>query len=135
MYDFQDRTLLLTGANGGIGRETARLFAAHGAKLVLVDREAAPLRDFAASLGLGEERVCCLGGDASSPADAERAVAAAVQHFGGIDFLVPAAGIYEFQMMASMADAQWRQTMAVNLDGVYFLCQRALPALRPGSAW
>jgi len=37
MYDFENRTLLLTGANGGIGREVAALFYAHGANLVLTD--------------------------------------------------------------------------------------------------
>lgn len=134
MLDFQDRTLLLTGANGGIGRETAKLFAANGAKLLLTDRELAPLQAFADSLGLGPDRVHCLAGDTASADDAQRAVDAAVQHFGGIDFLVPAAGIFEFQPTATMSDAQWRQTMAVNLDGVYYLSQRALPALRPNSA-
>ena len=104
MLDFQDRTLLLTGANGGIGRETAKLFAANGAKLLLTDRELAPLQAFADSLGLGPDRVHCLAGDTASADDAQRAVDAAAQHFGGIDFLVPAAGIFEFANLRIRGD-------------------------------
>nr|MBP6752631.1 SDR family NAD(P)-dependent oxidoreductase [Alicycliphilus sp.] len=51
MYDFQDKTLLLTGANGGIGRAVAQLFYAHGANLVLTDLDHAGLQAFAHGLG------------------------------------------------------------------------------------
>ena len=51
MYDFQDKTLLLTGANGGIGREVAKLFYAGGANLVLTDLDLPGLESFAADLG------------------------------------------------------------------------------------
>ena len=47
MYDFQNRVLLLTGANGGIGREVAKLFYANGAQLVLTDLDHDALKRFA----------------------------------------------------------------------------------------
>ena len=50
MYDFQNRVLLLTGANGGIGREVAKLFYAHGAQLVLTDLDHQALKGFADEL-------------------------------------------------------------------------------------
>ena len=134
MYNFDQRTLLLTGANGGIGRETARLFLAHGANLVLTDLDEAGLAGFARELDPGGERIATLRMDAASPDDCERAVALAQARFGGIDFLVPSAGLYQAQPVAEMSDAQWRQTLSINLDGVFYLVRRAIPALRENSA-
>lgn len=134
MYNFDNRTLLLTGANGGIGREIARLFHDHGANLVLTDLDEAGLRDFAQTLDATGDRIATLRMDAADPEDAARAVALATSRFGGIDFLVPSAGIYLAQPLDQMSDAQWRQTLSINLDGVFYLIKRALPALRENSA-
>lgn len=134
MYDFDQRTLLLTGANGGIGRETARLFHAHGARLVLTDLDEAGLAGVAQELDPCGERVATLRMNAGSPEDCDRAVALAQDRFGGIDFLVPSAGIYEAQTVGEMSDEQWRRTLSVNLDGVFYLVRRAMPALRQQSA-
>lgn len=134
MYDFDQRTLLLTGANGGIGRETARLFHAHGARLVLTDLDEGGLAAFARELDPAGERVATLRMDAADPDDSARAVALAQERFGGIDFLVPSAGLYEAQPVDGMSDEQWRRTLSINLDGVFYLVRRAMPALREGSA-
>ncbi|MFS8979931.1 SDR family oxidoreductase [Cupriavidus necator] len=133
MSDFASRTLLLTGANGGIGREVARLFHAGGANLVLTDLDADGLASFARGLS-DPDRIVALPMDAASPDDSARAVATAVERFGGIDFLVPSAGLYQAQPVAEMTDAQWRQTLGINLDGVFYLIRRAIPVLREGSA-
>ncbi len=134
MYDFQDKTLVLTGANGGIGREVARLFHANGANLVLTDLDEAGLLAFAATLGGDVGRVAVLRMDAANPEDAEKAVAAATTRFGGIDFLVPSAGLYLTQLVQTMTDQQWRQTLSINLDGVFYLTQRAIAAFKDNSA-
>ena len=134
MYHFDNRTLLLTGANGGIGREIAKLFYAHGANLVLADLDEAGLADFCATLGDDPQRVAQLRMDAANSDDAARAVALAQDRFGGIDFLVPSAGLYQAQPVEQMTDEQWRTTLAINLDGVFYLCRRALSALRQNSA-
>ena len=90
MYDFQDKTLLLTGANGGIGRAVAQLFYAHGANLVLTDLDHAGLEAFAHGLGSDvDQRVAVLRMDAANPDDAQKAVDVAQARFGGIDHLVP----------------------------------------------
>lgn len=135
MYDFQNKTLLLTGANGGIGRAVAELFFSHGANLVLTDQNDEGLRAFVHGLGAGATvRVAVLHMDAASPDHAQHAVAMTQARFGGIDYLVPAAGLYMAQPIDEMTDEQWRQTLSINLDGVFYLCRRALPALREGSA-
>lgn len=133
MFDFDSRTLLLTGANGGIGREVARLFHAAGANLVLADLDEAQLSEFGATLG-EPDRIVTLRMDASNADDCERAVAVAKERFGGVDFLIPSAGLYKAQPVAEMTDAQWRQTLEVNLDGVFYLTRRVMGALRENSA-
>lgn len=133
MFDFDSRTLLLTGANGGIGREVARLFHANGANVVLADLDEGQLWEFSAKLG-DPERVAALRMDASNAEDCERAVTMATERFGGVDFFVPSAGLYKAQPVAEMTDAQWRQTLEVNLDGVFYLTRRVMGALRENSA-
>ena len=131
MFDFSGRTLVLTGANGGIGREVARLFLAQGANLVLSDLSERALEEFAATLDAPSGRVIACGMDAASPADCDHLVQRALDNFGGIDFLVPSAGIYRAQPVREMTDAQWRETLALNLDGVFFLVRRVVAHLRP----
>ena len=130
MFDFSGRTLVLTGANGGIGREVARLFLAQGANLVLSDLNERALAEFVATLDAPSGRVIACGMDAASPADCDHLVRQTLEAFGGIDFLVPSAGIYRAQPMREMTDAQWRETLALNLDGVFFLVRRVVAHLR-----
>ena len=132
-FDFSGKTLLLTGANGGIGREIATLFADAGANLVLADRDLAPLEAFAGSLG-GAGRKIAMAMDAADPASAEALVKAAADSFGSIDFVIPSAGIYLAEPFADMSDAQWRRTLSINLDGVFYLLSRVQSHLSEGSA-
>lgn len=134
MYDFKDRVLLLTGANGGIGREIAKLFYQHGANMVLTDLDEKGVAAFGASLDADGKRVTTLRMDAADPKDSDRAVELAQDRFGGIDFLVPSAGLYLAQPVQEMTDAQWRQVLSINLDGVFYICQRSIKALRENSA-
>jgi len=133
--DFRGRTLVLTGANGGIGREVAKLFGQSGANLVLSDIDVDALNDFVArDLPDLTNRVVTLRVDSAESGDANDLVQLAVRQFGGIDFLVPSAGIYLAQPFVDMSDEQWHQTISVNLDGVFYLCRRAVEHLRPNGS-
>jgi 3-oxoacyl-[acyl-carrier protein] reductase len=142
-HDFAGRTLVLTGATGGIGRAVARRFYDNGADLFLIDQDQAALDEMAAGLtaatvlpgaGAPAASVHALAVDVSDPVAADRAAERIEQVFGGVDFLVPSAGIYLAEPLAGMTDDQWRRTLAVNLDGVFYLTKRLLPLLRPDSA-
>lgn len=132
-FDFENRTLVVTGANGGIGRAIAELYHAAGANLVLTDLDLAALDGFAASLD-DPDRIATIKADASSADDAQKTVDLAMKRFGGIDFLVPSAGIYQARPFAEMTDEDWQRTISINLDGVFYLCKRALPALKENSS-
>jgi len=134
-FDFSGRTLVLTGANGGIGREVARLFGAAGANLVLSDIDLQSLEEFVdKELGAYCGRVVTLKVDSSRPDHAHALVKLASKRFAGIDFLVPSAGIYLAQPFAQMSDEQWHQTVSVNLDGVFYICRDAVPFLLEDSS-
>jgi 3-oxoacyl-[acyl-carrier protein] reductase len=134
-FDFTGRTLVLTGANGGIGRELAQLFARSGANLVLADLDEHSLSQFAKTfLDMEPGRLSLRRMDSTKPEDADALIGDAVRQFGGVDFLVPSAGIYLAQPFRDMSDEQWRQTMSVNLDGVFYVCRRAVDHLTPNSS-
>jgi 3-oxoacyl-[acyl-carrier protein] reductase len=81
-----------------------------------------------------EDRVASIATDVRRSPDAKRAVELCRDRFGGIDFLVTAAGVYRDEPAASMTDAQWSDTLSVNLDGVFYFCKAAIPVLRDSSS-
>ena len=79
---------------------------------------------------LAEELDCAyVSADVSQPADAERAVAEAVTAFGGLDALVPCAGISRGGTVTEQTPEGWNQVIATNLTGVFLTCRAALPHL------
>lgn len=134
MIDFSGKVLLLTGANGAIGRAIARLFHRHGATCVLTDLDIEGMTAFARELDPGGERALALQQDAAQAGDAQRVIEATVARFGRIDALVTAAGLYRDRLVSEMSEAEWRQSIAINLDGVFHSCRAAIPHLAEGSA-
>jgi len=134
MIDFKDRTLFLSGATGGIGRSISRLFFRFGANVFLTDQDEKILSKFEAEFDGARNRVGTAKMDVSCATEVEAAVKRCEATFGGIDFVVPSAGIYLPRAFTEMSDEEWRKTIDVNLNGVYLTCRRAIPALRYNSA-
>jgi NAD(P)-dependent dehydrogenase (short-subunit alcohol dehydrogenase family) len=82
------RVGVVTGADGGVGLETARLLRAEGAKVLLVARDAGRLAAAAEGLDGGEEEVATLPLDLGEPDSGEQMLGAALEEFGGVDVLV-----------------------------------------------
>jgi NAD(P)-dependent dehydrogenase (short-subunit alcohol dehydrogenase family) len=124
--DLEDHSVIVTGASGGIGSACAKLFAAHGAKLTLVDRDEAKLSALAPEISAD---ALTLALDVTSEADMAQMAARTVQRFGGIDVLVAAAGILrsggELKTVADTSYEDWRLVIEVNLTGT-FLSNRAV---------
>lgn len=117
------KTALVTGAAAGIGASIAQTFADHGARVVLADRDAAPLYATAEAIaragGEALSVVCDVGDSAAVAALAQAALA-----WGAVDILVNNAGIYPRRPFLEMTEADWDQIHNVNLKGV-FRCTRA----------
>ena len=127
-----DKTALITGGGGGIGRETALVFAAEGARLVIVDvNDEAGAATVAAVEEQGGEAVY-VHADVSRAEDCAAMVATAEERFGHLNVLFNNAGIMHSQDddAVQTEEAIWDLTMAINLKGVYLGCKYGIPALR-----
>lgn len=123
----EDKVALITGGSRGIGAETVRLFVEAGARVVFSYRQA---RERAETLVLdcgGPSRCVAVEQDLATPQDGRALVQAAIRAFGRLDILVVNHGIWppHDAPIAEMAEAQWRQTLSVNLDSVFGLVQGA----------
>ncbi len=128
----QDNVALITGAASGIGRETALVFAAEGAKVLVVDvNDAAGEETVRTVEAQGGEAAYCHA-DVSSAADCENMVRVAEERLGKLDVLFNNAGIMDSRDddAETTAEAVWDLTMAINLKGVYLGCKYGIPALR-----
>lgn len=127
MTRFEGRTVVVTGSGSGIGAATARRFAAEGANVVLNGRTREKLDHVAVELA--PERTLVEPGDVSDQASAERLIRAAVTRFGRLDVLVNNAGVAPTGPFLDTSVEDWRQVMAVDVDGVFFCTRAALPHL------
>jgi NAD(P)-dependent dehydrogenase (short-subunit alcohol dehydrogenase family) len=125
----EGKVAIITGAASGIGRGTAELFAEHGAKLVLIDRDAARLEQVRAQLQTAGADVVAYTGDVSLAETASGAVDAAMSRFGRIDIMFNNAGIMPTGDLREYPESTWDMVMAVNVKSMYLLTRAALPAM------
>jgi len=124
-----DKIAVISGAASprGIGRATARLFAEHGARVVILDLDETASMTAAAEIGPQHLGFAC---DVTNPESCRAAIARVLEAVGHIDILVNNAGITQKVTFQNITDADWRRIMAVNLDGVFNLSQAAAPHMR-----
>lgn len=120
-------TVLITGGSRGIGRACVLAFAQAGWQVFFSyrqDRQAA----WQTARQAGDRAAFCQA-DVGDSAQVDRLFAQAEQAFGPVDALVCNAGTAWQGLLTEMTDSQWRQLMAADLDGVFYCCRRALPAM------
>ena len=131
-YGLDGRRVLITGAAGGIGTALSQAFAAQGARVWLVDRDAARLHDMATALPHAHHTACDLG-----DADAVRQLAASVHaQWGGLDVLLNNAGAEHPTAIddpAPDAMARWATLLDNNVTSMARLTAALLPLLAPGA--
>ena len=130
--EFEGKAVLVTGASSGIGEGTAIAFAEQGAQVMVSGRnpertEAVRVRVAAAATG-GEARASVA--DLSDSGAADTVVETTLAAFGKLDVLVNNAGVAHSATVSDTTDAQWRETMAVNLDAVFYMSRAALRPMR-----
>lgn len=116
------RRIIVTGAASGIGAATARLFAAHGARVATLDRDATGL-EAAAQATPGLFDIAC---DLTSAAEIDAAVAEAARRMGGLDGVVNCAGKDLLVPFEQTDAAMWRSVFDINVLAPMMLCRRAL---------
>ena len=116
----EGRTVLITGAAGGIGAATARRLGAAGARLVLADLDGGAVEKLAGELG-----AAFVAADVTRPADISRMVEEPYRRWGRLDVLFNNAGVIRVQPMLEVTEAEWDRVLDVNLRAVFFVLQEA----------
>ena len=127
--DFRDKTVVITGAAGGIGSAFAHRFGQAGAKLALLDVSAEGLEALSADLrttGIDNVAVAC---DVTNPVDCQAAMAEVIKSYGGIDVLINNAGIGHRSAFRDTNLDVFRRVMAVNFFGSLYCAKAALESL------
>lgn len=119
------RIVAVTGAGTGIGRATARAFAAEGATVLAVGRRPGPLGETAA----GDDRIVPLVADVTGPGEPERIVRFARETYGRLDVLVNNAAVVHSGALGTLSAERIEPQIATNLVAPVLLSQAALPLL------
>ena len=126
MHHVRGKVVLITGAARGFGELLARDLAEKGAKLALLGLEPERLRALARELGPNAAAFDC---DVRDRAGVDAAVAAAAEHFGGLDVAVANAGITAFGTLADLDPDRFEAVLDININGVYRTLRAAYPHL------
>jgi len=129
-FDFSERVIIVTGAARGVGRVTVGRFAAAGASVLAVDRDADGLVDTVRPLD--PSRVASLVADVSSEAEADRIVAAVLARFGRLDVCVNNAAVAPHAALLEERAGVWDTVYAVNTRGTFLMTRAAARAMIAG---
>ncbi|KAF1849086.1 3-alpha--hydroxysteroid dehydrogenase [Cucurbitaria berberidis CBS 394.84] len=134
----KDKVIVITGAASGIGLETARLFAAKGAKLSLADIQEKPLKDLEAELQQSGAQVISHVVDVSNRKDVENWITATVEKFGKLDGAANLAGVIGKQSSVAaiqdLDDADWDFVFGVNVIGMRNCLRAQIPHMNEGGS-
>ncbi len=129
--EFAQKTILITGAGSGFGRSSAELFAAQGARIIVVDRQEDRAAEVVASLAGGSERGhAAIVRDIRPASAAAEMVAAALKLAPRIDVLVNSAGVCHFNRISNIAPDEWDEVMEIDVRALFYLATHTAEAMK-----
>jgi NADP-dependent 3-hydroxy acid dehydrogenase YdfG len=129
MSSLEGRKILITGASSGIGEATAEAIVAEGGAVALGARRRDRLEELAQRLG---DKAHAIEADVGNEDDARKLVEEANERMGGLDGLVNNAGVMLLGLVQGADTDEWRQMVDVNLLGLLYCTNFALPIMRDG---
>ncbi|CAH0345882.1 Dihydroanticapsin 7-dehydrogenase [Bacillus sp. CECT 9360] len=134
MMSFVNKTVLVTGAGSGIGKEVALHFARKEAKVVIAEQ------DEQTGVATAEE-IKTLGGqaifvrtDVRDEKEIKHAFDETIRHFGSLDILINNAGVSKFKPLLDLSVSEWDDILAINLRSVFIASKEAAKIMKPGSS-
>ena len=131
MSKLSGKIAVITGGNSGIGLATAKLFAVEGAQVVITGRRQAELDAAVKEIG---HKAVGVQGDVSKLTDLDKLYAEVKQKFGRIDVLFANAGVAEMAPIGMISEDHFDRSFAINVKGLLFTVQKALPLMGEGAA-
>jgi 3-oxoacyl-[acyl-carrier protein] reductase len=125
-FNFDGRTVIVTGAAQGIGAELVRTFHQAGADVVALDLETEAIEERCGASG----RVLTVACDVSDPRQCDQAIGAALSWTGTVDVIVNNAGVTRDTVVWKMTDTDWNTVLAVHLTGTFNLTRAVIPPMR-----
>ena len=123
----QDKIAFVTGAASGIGKEIALTYAREGAKVAIADMNMVAAQAAADEIKATGASAMAVAADVTSEDQVNAAVAAVVAAWGGVDILVSNAGIQIVHPLEEFPFAEWKQMLAIHLDGAFLTTKACLP--------
>jgi 3-oxoacyl-[acyl-carrier protein] reductase len=127
------KSIIVTGGSKGIGKGIARVFAGHGAKVLIVGRRLQEAEAAAKELSSGGAAVSACAADVTRPADMEAMAQTAIDRHGGLDVLCANAGIFPQARLEELSPERWDEVMNTNLKGTFLAIKACLPPLKQSS--
>ena len=131
MKKLEGKIAVITGGSSGIGLATAQQFVTEGAHVFITGRRQSELDEAVKQIG---ENVTGVQGDVSNLRDLDRLYDTVKEQKGRIDVLFANAGILEVARLESISEAHFDKTLSVNVKGVLFTVQKALPLFKDGGS-
>ena len=128
---FAGKVVVITGGSSGIGLATAQRFVDEGAHVVITGRREKELKEAAASI---KKNITTVMGDVSSLEDLDRLYAVVKEKHGHIDVLFANAGAGTIAPLEAATEKHFDQTFDVNVKGMFFTVQKALPLFKNGGS-
>lgn len=132
MKKLEGKAAIVTGGTSGMGRGIAELFAAEGASVVIGGRNPERGQEVVDVISASGGAATFVAGDITTVEANQNLVDAAKEHFGGVDILVPNAGVLGNGSVLDAPLEVWRRTIDVNLNAVYYLIKLAAPVMLDG---
>jgi NAD(P)-dependent dehydrogenase (short-subunit alcohol dehydrogenase family) len=126
----QDKVTIVTGASSGIGRGSALVFAANGAKVVVADIDEEGGKKTVDEIRRRGGTAIWVKTDVSSAQDARNCVETAVKEFGRLDCLFSNAGFNPSGTVVDTTEELWDRLIDVNLKGMYLMCKYSIPEMK-----
>ncbi|WP_050385628.1 SDR family NAD(P)-dependent oxidoreductase [Bradyrhizobium pachyrhizi] len=137
LFDVSKEIILITGASQGLGRQFARVLAAHGAAVVLAARQTAKLKSLEEEIKARGGRAAAVQMDVADISGIAKALDAAEAALGPITVLINNAGIAIEKLSTEQTEADWDAVIGANLKGAYFLAtelaRRMMARKQPGN--
>ena len=129
--DLENKRAIVTGSTKGIGFAVAQALVQEGAKVVISSRHQQDIEEAVGRLNqLGQGRATGKSCDVREAEQVRELIQTCIDTLGGVDILINNAGIGIFNSVEGMALEEWQNTIATNLDGVFYGCHFAIPEMK-----